>query len=228
MEKYMKKFVMTALVAGSAFVPVAEAAQVRFTSPDWRDTTYGGGEFAADILGTGGNVDFYTFCLERNEGLGFNTTYNFTTSGAAEAGGLGGGNPDPISEGTAFLYELFTKGTLPNYNFATGNPVDNAARAASGRTLQNAIWSLENEQAVNFSNIFIQAVINEFGSIGAAMADSTRAGIGVMNPTRTTGSPNDPFYRRQSVLISLPDNGMAAAMLGGGLMLIGAARRRFA
>jgi hypothetical protein len=227
MEKYMKKFVMTALVAGSAFVPVAEAAQVVFTSPAWRDTSYGGGEFAADILGTGGSPDFYTFCLERNEGLGFNTTYNFTTSHAAEAGGIGGGNPDPISEGTAFLFELFSQGALPNYSFATGNPVANAARAASGRILQHAIWGLENEQAVDLGNVFIQAVIAEFGSIGNAMANSTRTGIGVLNPTKTTGSPNDPFYRRQSVLINLPDNGMAAAMLGGGLMLIGAARRRF-
>jgi len=228
MEKYMKKFLTTALLAGTAFVPMAEAAQVVFTSPAWRDTAYGGGEFAADILGSGGKPDFYTFCLELNEGLEFNKTYNFTTSDAAEAGGISGGSPDPISEGTAYLYDLFSKGVLLNYSFATGNQVANAARAASGRALQNAIWALENEQAVDFGNVFIQAVVTEFGNIAAAMADSTLAGIGVLNPTKITGNRTDPAYLRQSVLVNLPDNGMAAVMLGGSLMLLGAARRRLA
>lgn len=223
----MKKIATTALLAGTLFVPVAEAAQVEFTSPAWRDVTYGGGEFGADILGKGGNPDFYTFCLERNEGLSFNTAYNYTTSNAAEAGGVGGGNPDPISEGTAYLFERFSNGTLPGYSFATGSPAANAARAASGRTLQNAFWGLENEQAVDLLNPFIVAVVNEFGSIGAAMADSTRAGVGVLNPTKIT-SIQDPFFRRQSVLVNLPDNGMSMAMLGGGLLLVGAARRRLA
>jgi hypothetical protein len=59
--------------------------------------------------------------------------------------------------------------------------------------------ALENEQAVDLLNPFIVAVVNEFGSIGAAMADSTRAGVGVLNPTKTT-SIQDPFFRRQSVL----------------------------
>ena len=135
----MKKFLTTALLAGTAFVPMAEAAQVVFTSPAWRNTAYGGGEFAADILGAGGSPDFYTFCLELNEGLEFNKTYNFTTSDAAEAGGISGGSPDPISEGTAYLYDLFSQGVLLNYSFATGNPVANAARAASGRAL-GARW----------------------------------------------------------------------------------------
>jgi hypothetical protein len=50
----------------------------------------------------------------------------------------------------------------------------------------------------------------------------------VLNPTDPTKAVTDPFYRRQSVLINLPDNGMAVMLLGGSLMLIGAARRRLA
>ena len=75
----MKKFAIAALLAGTVLVPVTEAAQVVFSSPTWRDGTYGGGEFGADILGAGSNPDFYTFCLERNEGLSFGVAYDYTT-----------------------------------------------------------------------------------------------------------------------------------------------------
>jgi hypothetical protein len=224
----MKQFAIAALLAGTVLVPVAEAAQVKFGSPAFRDTSYGGGEFSADIIGVGGNVDFYTFCLERNEGLGFGKTYNYTTSNAAEAGGLGGGSPDPISEGTAWLYERFTKGTLAGYSYATATAADLLARAASGRALQNAIWALEDEQAVDNTNPFIQLVVGVFGNVAGAKADYAGSEVGVLNPTDPSKAVTDPFYRRQSVLINLPDNGMAVMLLGGSLMLIGAARRRLA
>lgn len=224
----MKKFAIAALLAGTVFVPVAEAAQVKFTSPAWRDTSYGGGEFAADIIGVGGNPDFYTFCLERNEGLSFGKNYDYTTSGAAEAGGYGGGSPDPISEGTAWLYEAFSKGTLTGYSYATTTAADLLARAASGRALQNAIWALEDEQPVDNSNPFIVAVVSQFTSLAGAKADYSGSKVGVLNPTDPSKASTDPFYRRQSVLINLPDNGMAVMLLGGSLMLIGAARRRLA
>ncbi|MCC6883823.1 MAG: hypothetical protein IT576_16820 [Verrucomicrobiales bacterium] len=224
----MKKFAIAALLAGTVLVPVTEAAQVVFTSPAWRDASYGGGEFGADILGSGSNPDFYTFCLERNEGLSFGAAYDYTTSNAAEAGGVAGGNPDPISQGTAFLYSEFSAGSLSGYSYATGNPVDNANRALSGRILQNAIWALEQEQAVDNTNPYIQLVVATFGSLASAMADNSSYAVGVLNPTKVGGSVTDPFFRRQSVLINLPDNGMAVIMLGGSLMLLGAARRRLA
>jgi len=223
----MKKFAIAALLAGTMLVPVSEAAQVVFSNPAWRDASYGGGEFGADIDGNG-SVDFYTFCLERNEGLSFNKPYDYTLGVAAVGGGLGGGNPDPISQGTSYLYNRFLNSNLPGYSFATGNPVDNAARAASGRSLQNAIWMLEQEQAVDLSNPFVNLVVGVFGSLANAMADAVTGGIGVLNPTDPSVPQTSPLWRRQSVLINLPDNGMAVMLLGGSLMLIGAARRRMA
>jgi len=223
----MTKFVIAALAAGSLMASVAEAAQVVFKNPAHRDQTYGGGEFGVDIDGNS-TVDFYTFCLEKNEGLAFNKTYDYTLDVVARNGGLGGGNPDPISKGTSFLYGQFLNQTLPGYNFATGSPAANAARAASGRTLQNAIWGLENEQAVDLGNPFIAMVIGQFGTIANAMADAIGGGIGVLNPTDPSVARTSPLFRRQSVLVNLPDNGMAVAMLGGALVLVGAARRRMA
>ena len=35
-------------------------------------------------------------------------------------GGISGGNPDPISRGTAWLYLQFAKGTLAGYNYGLG------------------------------------------------------------------------------------------------------------
>ncbi|MGE3311862.1 MAG: hypothetical protein AB7O66_17995 [Limisphaerales bacterium] len=223
-----KMIAVAVLAVGSVLAPVANAAQVVFSNPTWRLQTYGGGEFGADLLGVGGSVDFYTFCLEKNEGMGFGTPYDYTLATAAMAGGLGGGNPDPISAGTSFLYQQFLNQTLPGYNFATSTAAERAARAASGRDLQNAIWGLEDEQLVNLANPFIVQVVNAFGSIAAAKAHATSGAIGVLNPTNPALSPTSPLYRRQSVLINLPDNGTAAMMLGGSLMLIGAVRRRTA
>jgi len=218
----MKKFAIAALLAGTVLVPLAEAAQVRFSSPAWRDATYGGGEFNVD-LGANGSIDFQSFCLEKNEGLDFGVNLNYTTDAGAWGGGLAGGTPDIISEGTSYLFDMFLQQTLPGYSFATGNAVANAARAASGRQLQDAIWALEEEQAVNLANPFIVMVVAQFNSIAGAMADASSGTIGVLNPTAPVSG-----IRRQSVLINLPDNGMAVIMLGGSLMLLGAARRRLA
>ena len=218
----MKKYAIAALLAGTLMVPVAEAAQVVFSNPAHRDQSYGGGEFGVDIDGNN-TVDFYTFCLEKNEGLAFNKPYDYTLGVSAINGGLGGGNPDPISQGTSYLYNRFLNQNLPGYSFA-----NNAARAASGRQLQNAIWALENEQAVDNSNPFIQLVAGVFGSVAAAMSDAVTGGIGALNPTDPSVATTSPLFRRQSVLINLPDNGMAVMLLGGSLMLLGAARRRMA
>jgi hypothetical protein len=223
----MKKFAIAALVAGSLIAPVAEAAQVVFSNPAHRDQTYGGGEFGVDIDGNN-SVDFYTFCLEKNEGLAFNKPYDYTLGVAAMNGGLGGGNPDPISNGTSYLYNRFLNQNLPGYNFATGSPAANTARAASGRSLQNAIWGLENEQVLDLSNPFVALVLGQFGTVANAMADAVSGGIGVLNPTDPSVASTSPVFRRQSVLVNLPDNGMAVAMLGGALALIGAVRRRMA
>lgn len=185
--KVMRNLAIAALLAGTLFVPVAVSAQVQLNNPVWRDTSYNGGEFAVDLIGVGGSPDYYTFALERNEGLQFGVAYDYTVAPGAVGGGLGGGNPDPISAGTTWLYERFISGTLAGYSYATGNAAANAARAASGRLLQDAIWSLEEEEAIDLTNPFVIQVVNAYGGVGNAMADAVGDSIWVVNPTAPGG-----------------------------------------
>ena len=86
------------------------------------------------------NGGFETFCIEYSEHFSPGSTYYYGISQGAMNGGLSGGNPDPISRGTAWLYLQFAKGTLAGYNYALG-PGGNASAAA----LQATIWWLEGE-----------------------------------------------------------------------------------
>jgi len=83
---------------------------------------------------------FQSFCVERDEYVSIPQTYQYTVDTFARKGGQGGGNPDPLSAETAWLYTQFAKGTLANYNYGPGS-----ARQSSADALQNAIWALENE-----------------------------------------------------------------------------------
>lgn len=88
--------------------------------------------------------DFQTFCIERSENVGNNTTYAFSINTGAFNGGNGGGNPDQIGNYTAFLYQSFRNGTLAGYNL-WGASVTEAMRESSAKTLQHVLWYFENE-----------------------------------------------------------------------------------
>jgi hypothetical protein len=209
------------LLAGTLVVPTLEANQMKFTNPAWRDQSYGGGEFGVDLLGDG-TIEFYTFSLERNEGLSFGTIYDYTIGTGAVGGGLSGGNPDTISQGTAFLFTLFSDGTLPGYSYATDNP---AARASSGLLLQNAIWGLEHEMAANLANPFIALAVAHFGgSVGATISDYSGAEVRVLNPP--SGVTSVLTRQPDESDVNVPDAGGTGVLLAGSLMLIGIARRR--
>src|SRR4029077_5677849 len=79
-----------------------------------------------------------TFCIEDNEFVYPDTLYNQTINPEAIGGGDGGPHPDPVSQGTGWLYSQFAAGTLPGYAYGVG-------RLASADLLQKAIWFLEEE-----------------------------------------------------------------------------------
>lgn len=219
----MKTILMTAAVAVMAAVNVGAATTVTFSSPTWRDVAFAGGEFGAALDGAG-SPNFYTFCLEKDEALQLGTPYGYTSSNAAVGGGLGGGSPDPISEGTAWLFTRFSGGVLTGYDFDISSVAARLLRAAAAVRLQNAIWSLEEEQAVDGSNIFIQAVVAQFGSVAAAQADYAGNGVVVLNPALGVSGV-------QSVLTlanPVPDNGTSLGLLGLGIAAVGVVRRRMA
>ena len=108
-----------ALVAVIAFggnaqaVPVQTGDYVMFY--DGPGTT-GGGEFYVDILGKGSTsqkYDFTTFCLEKDEYIGFGTPFYVAgISGQALNGGVNTNAGDPLDPRTAYLYYKFVTDTL--------------------------------------------------------------------------------------------------------------------
>jgi hypothetical protein len=165
-------------------------------------------------------VGFQTFCLELDERLQMGVTYDYTIDSWAIEGGVGGPSPDPLSYGTAWLYSQFARGTLADYDY---DP--NAGRSSSAAELQEAFWWLEDELDLADpynDNIFVKAVIDQFGSADAAKADAPAGynNVWVLNPMTAAGQP------RQSVLVLVPDGGLTLMMLGASVLGFAALRRR--
>ena len=87
---------------------------------------------------------FPTFCIEKDETFSYGRSYYVEISDSAMNGGSGGGTPDPLDGRTAWLYSKFLDSTF------TGDLVVDSA--IDGGLLQNAIWMIEEEIAVNSSN----------------------------------------------------------------------------
>ena len=94
----------------------------------------------------GGGFDVYkngdrlltAFCLEMNEYFNPGANYYVSNIGLnAFNGGVAGGNPDPISAQTQYLYYHFLMGDLTGFNYAP------AGSGNSQKDLQLAIWNLE-------------------------------------------------------------------------------------
>ena len=111
----------------------------RFNYNDGAD--HRGGEFLLD--NQGGGSDFMTFCLERDESVSLEkpllgkvgqTYVVHDISGAASAGGVAGGSPDPLDDSTKYLYFAYRKG-LTGAWIGGWTPAD----------VQEAIWHIENE-----------------------------------------------------------------------------------
>lgn len=165
---------MAAVLSIAALVSTRSFADtVTLTQPGIHGST-GGGEFIATPTGgLLGSTAFRTFCIEHNEFINFNTPYNYVLSNAAVMGGVAGGNPDPISLGTAWLYSQYRQGVLVNY---TGNTL-------SQDTLQNAFWWLENEitLATPEANSYLAAARTSLASFGVSTLADLRQDAGAWN-----------------------------------------------
>ena len=183
--------------------------------------------YVASTIVKGG---FQSFCLELNEGLSEQPFWAVVNLSAVK-GGLGGGSPDPLSYGTAWLYKQFATGVLAGYDYTVG-----VGRAASAKDLQATIWWLEDEMATMPVNPFSTAVLTQFGN-NAATAKSNydptaplAAGfrdVRVLNmyALKAGGLP-DYDKPKQDMLVLVPDGGLTLILLGGGMLGLAVLRRK--
>ncbi len=159
-------------------------------------------------VGTG----FQTFCLEESESFTPGKSYITAINTGAVGGGPNLGHPGitpgfhPLSQGTAWLYSQFAKGSLAGYNYTLG-----AGRIATAKELQQTIWWLEDETTVKPLNPFTTAVYAQFVD-PKQYATAGEFGVWALTLTLRDGT------RRQDVPVYLtPDGGMTLMFLGFGL-----------
>ncbi len=100
-------------------------------------------------IGLTGSNPIESFCIEKNEGLAFDYDYYACLNTAAVKGGVGGGDPDPLSPLTAFLYSQFVHAALPGYHYDLSD--GGALRSASADDLQKVIWYIEEEEPISWT-----------------------------------------------------------------------------
>lgn len=190
-----------------------------------------GGEFIASFLDNSGS--FSTFCLEYNEYFSYGQSLKVQAiNTAAVSGGVSGGNPDPISYQTAWLYTQFRNGTLSDYGGA--NIVNDAD------SLQNAFWFLEGEVTSlgsnpSGSNLTVselaqaQTWVNQANAAVAGSWGNSIGNVRVLNLLREgsvgSGNFNTQAQDQLYLLTPVPEPEIYA-MMGLGLGLMGFVARR--
>lgn len=170
---------------------------------------------------------FQTFCLEADTSISNNTTYDYTVGTGATDGGVSGGNPDPLSDQTAYLFTEFWKGTLASYNYTAG-----AGRVASATSLQLAIWYFEGELIGTIQDAYdadaqAQSWVSEATTETASGGSWFGLGIGdvlVINPTTSAGGDVQSMLVLQ--VVPLPPALLSGLSLLVGLGGLGLLRRR--
>jgi len=177
-----------------------------------------GGEFKAVTSQDG---TFITFCIEKTVTVSLGSSYSYTISPVAQSGGLdthSAGPGDPISAGTAWLYEQLRAGTLIS---AAGPGLYAAAHNFNAGQLQKAFWDLEDE-AADVGNFYVALAVSHFASLSQNAYADAGPGSRVQAMNIWTSSHGDV----QSQLILVPDSGITVALLGLGLLSLAALRRK--
>lgn len=128
------------------------------------------GSYTDGVLGA-----FNTFCMEKDQFVNpdNSTVYDYELTDNV--------NGDKLSQGTAWLYELFAAAELDGYEYD-----DSQERKGHASALQKVFWMLEDEVNLgHYSGALIDYYLGlldaEFGSFANAQADYTGSGVGVLH-----------------------------------------------
>jgi hypothetical protein len=211
----MKKLLLAGLMVGLLAVQALVANQITTTGGAGYGPyqTGSGGEFTfltdagSSWILNNGYVDgvtknvlslqgtFETFCVEHNEFVYPNTTYDYTINNISVFTGM------PLTLGAAWLYHQFQIGTL-NYDYA------NRTTAAA---LQNAIWFFMGQGADPLNAYSVMGWAN-----GGLAPNNGAIPVAVLN-LWVPGMPHDPAHAVQDMLVCVPDGGLTLTLLGMGL-----------
>jgi hypothetical protein len=198
---------------GSAYGPYQTNGGGEFTLTPltgWLDISHYNAA-ASNAGGSSGSIQ--TFCLEGSELIGgYNSTYTADINRNADWGGIGPGG-DPLSVGTGYLYSMFASNNWApglTYNYASLSD-----RKADASLLQNAIWWLEGEEDIAYteSNKFMAAVVARFNSQDGAKEDGGWLfGVYALNLTTANGGRiQDQVYFKGT---PVPEPGSTLLFLG--------------
>ena len=218
MKRKKSSFLSVCLIAVAVLLLPGTAAMAYPVQMSDGVGTDGGGMFGVWNANTNEFL-FDTFCLEKNEYINFTQHYDYTIDVWAIQGGVAGGNPDPISEDTAFLYNAFRTDALALLGMDVTSEADVTA-------FQYAIWLLENEVTS------IPTAYNPKAQAYLGLADAANwediGNVRVLNLTYNAGvATNQRTVFAQSMLTLLPvPEPSILILLGLGIFGVGVASRK--